>query len=856
MHVLPLVLTLGVALPLTHMSGQAAEPGRFELSVDAIMRGPALTGYAPTDLRWSGDGRELFFERRVPGEDEPATFVLERGAWERGQGVARRLEPVQRRLAPPANGRWDRARRRALFVDHGDIVLIDSVARTRRQITRTSDTESDPRWAAGERQVTFVRGNGVFVMPLEASAGDLLTQLLEAGPARRPKPKAGPNRDFLEQDERTLLAHVRQMRERRERREREDDEAAAPLLELRKREALQEAVLAPDGRWLYVLVVRKPEHARIAQVPDYIRESAYTDMLEGRTKVGDEPETRRVAVVDLVERRYVWVTLEGLEPPATPVSIAPRPPADADAEGTRAQAASDAAPPAEPESEVTPGDGGAAPAGTAKPMARPLRWSLPVLARVSGAALVTVRAADNKDRWLARIDPATGRARPCDRLHDDAWVRDLPDAAGWLPNEREVFFLSERSGFLHLYTVDTTQAEAEPRALTAGAFELQRAELGPDERAFLVISNESHPGERQVYRLPLVGGARTRLTTLPGTQGLAPSPDGRLLAFVGSRANLPPEVYVSAAQPGAPARALTDGTSADWRRYPWTDPPVITFTARDGVRVPARLFTPESVGASRASARPGVVFAHGAGYTQNAHRYWSTYSREYLFHHLLAARGYVVLDVDYRGSAGYGRDWRTAIYRHMGGQDLNDVLDAARYLVEHERVDPARIGVYGGSYGGFLTLMAMFTAPDTFAAGAALRPVTDWAHYNHQYTSNILDQPQDDPAPYRRSSPIHHAEGLKGALLIAHGMVDVNVHFQDSVRLAQRLIELRKTNWELAAYPVEDHSFEEETSWADQYRRVLGLFERVLVGQAAMTSDVPATVPRRARAAWLYGGIP
>ena len=196
-----------------------------------------------------------------------------------------------------------------------------------------------------------------------------------------------------------------------------------------------------------------------------------------------------------------------------------------------------------------------------------------------------------------------------------------------------------------------------------------------------------------------------------------------------------------------------------------------------------------------------------------------------MFHNLLASRGYVVLDVDYRASSGYGRDWRTAIYRHMGGKDLEDVVDGAKYLASQEKVDPRRIGVYGGSYGGFITLMAMFTTPDVFAAGAALRPVTDWAHYNHGYTSNILNVPQKDAEAYRKSSPIYFAEGLKGALLICHGMVDTNVLFQDSVRLAQRLIELRKENWEIAPYPVENHGFTEASSWADEYRRILKLFE-------------------------------
>jgi dipeptidyl aminopeptidase/acylaminoacyl peptidase len=179
-------------------------------------------------------------------------------------------------------------------------------------------------------------------------------------------------------------------------------------------------------------------------------------------------------------------------------------------------------------------------------------------------------------------------------------------------------------------------------------------------------------------------------------------------------------------------------------------------------------------------------------------------------------------------TAGHGRDWRTAIYRHMGGKDLTDFVDAVPFLVATEGVDPARVGIYGGSYGGFITLMALFTEPDVFRSGAALRSVTDWAHYNHGYTSRILNRPQDDPEAYRRSSPIYFAEGLRGDLLITHGMIDTNVHFQDVVRLTQRLIELGKTNWEMAVYPVEDHAFVHADSWADQYRRILELFERTL----------------------------
>jgi len=145
-------------------------------------------------------------------------------------------------------------------------------------------------------------------------------------------------------------------------------------------------------------------------------------------------------------------------------------------------------------------------------------------------------------------------------------------------------------------------------------------------------------------------------------------------------------------------------------------------------------------------------------------------------------------------------------------------------------IDSTRIGIFGGSYGGFITLMAMFTKPGVFAAGAALRPVTDWAHYNHPYTARILNQPQDDTTAYQQSSPIYFAQGLRGHLLICHGMVDDNVHFEDTARLIQRLIELGKTNWDVAVYPVERHGFARADSWTDEYRRILALFDGTIGG--------------------------
>jgi dipeptidyl aminopeptidase/acylaminoacyl peptidase len=361
----------------------------------------------------------------------------------------------------------------------------------------------------------------------------------------------------------------------------------------------------------------------------------------------------------------------------------------------------------------------------------------------------------------------------------------------------------------------------EARSLTSGNWEVLDVRQSRDRSRFFLTASKDSLYEQQVYEMDGNGGPLARLTAASGKHTAVLSPDDRWLADIYSYTNKPPELYVQEAKAQAESRKLTSSPAPEFRDYPWQDAPIITFKARDGVDVPARLYKP----ASSRRGGPGVVFVHGAGYLQNVDKKWSTYYHEYMFHHILMERGFTVIDVEYRGSAGHGRDWRTAIYEHMGGKDLDDIVDAAKYLASAQGVDPKKIGLYGGSYGGFMTLMAMFTTPNLFAAGAALRPVTDWAHYNHGYTSDILNVPQSDPEAYRRSSPIYFAQNLKGALLICHGMVDTNVEFQDSVRLVQRLIELHKENWQLAVYPVENHGFVQPSSWADEYKRILALFE-------------------------------
>ena len=766
-----------------------AAAGGFELTVDSIMRGPKLVGYPPTGLRWSGDSSRLYFEWRQAGDDEASTWVVPRAG-----GAPRKLSDEERKSAPPVNGRWDKAHRRVLFVDRGDIVLLDTVAGTRRQITRTTGAEANPRWARREAAVTFTRDNNLFIVPLDSGE---IAQLTDVQPRKR-DPRDTDSQKFVKAEETKLIEHTRLEAEKKKKAEEKDKANALPKFELAERQSANDLQLSPDGKHVFLLIVERSDAAKRPNVPNYVTESSYTEDIPARTFVGDAQDNRSLAILNLDTGKSVTAAIDG-------------------ADTKSAKDAKDA------------GDG-----KDAKDTKGAVRWGMPLLSDDGTLAVAHVRAANNKDRWLVAVDPESGKTRVLDGLHDEAWVREVggfgpvDPSYGLLPDQKRVWFLSERDGWMHLYTVDASAAQASARQLTQGHWEIDDVELSSDRTKFYITSTEAHPGERHIYAMSIDGGARTKLTSMVGGTTGEASPDDGTFGLIYSASTRPNEVYVMPNKPGAAATQVTTSTSEEWRSFKWVEPQLVTYKTRDGVEVYARMFTPEMMGAKRDAAAPAVVFVHGAGYLQNAHKYWSTYYREYMFHNLLASRGYVVLDPDYRASAGYGRDWRTAIYRHMGGKDLEDVVDGAKFLVEKQKVNPKRIGVYGGSYGGFITLMAMFTTPDVFAAGAALRPVTDWTHYNHGYTSNILNEPQADAEAYRKSSPIYFAEGLKGSLLICHGMVDTNVLFQDSVRLVQRLIELRKENWSVAPFPVENHGFEEATSWADEYKRILKLFEDTL----------------------------
>ena len=446
-------------------------------------------------------------------------------------------------------------------------------------------------------------------------------------------------------------------------------------------------------------------------------------------------------------------------------------------------------------------------------------------------AIVEIRSQDNKDRWLVNLNLANGSFKEIEHQHDEAWIGGpgIPSYAfssgtiGFLADNETIYFQSEKTGYSHLYTYNLrTNKKVQ---LTQGNWEVRGVVLSKDKKSFYLTTNQTHPGNRGFYKMNVSDAVLQPILTKDGAHDVSLSPDEKNLLIRYSFKNKPWELFLASNKKGSNLEQITFSTTKEFESYQWRTPEVITFKAQDGTPVNARLYKPNASKANKAA----VIFVHGAGYLQNAHNYWSTYHREYMFHNMLTDLGYTVLDIDYRGSDGYGRDVRTGIYRFMGGKDLSDQIDGKKFLVQNCGVDVNRVGIYGGSYGGFITLMGMLTTPKEFASGAALRSVTDWAHYNHGYTGNILNFPETDPEAYKKSSPIYFADNLEGNLLMLHGMVDDNVEYKDIVRLSQRFIELGKKKWSLASFPVESHGFKETYSWVDEYSRILDLFNETLL---------------------------
>ncbi len=780
------------------------------ISLEQAMADPDWIGRAPEQPYWSDNSDTIYYTQKRQGTEQNDLYrVSSRG------GAALKIEPEQLAEADVGGRVISPNGRLKTYIAGDDVFVKDLRSGAIRQLTRSIEKESSPSFTADSDKVIFHRNDQLLVRNLltglEYAAADIR---IEASPDKEQSPAS-----YLQSQQFRLFEIIqRQKQQKQQATENEnqilrlDPSRVGLPFYIGPNEEVRQQTLSPDERWL-ALVVRNTElhkPGKAGVMPNYVTASGYTETSELRARVGTtEFASERMLLLDRVNHKIAEFDFAEL------INLDQQPPQD--------QLNSDTS--------------------NADSQTRALRLFGLEWTHDGSRLLFNVVSADNKDRWLLTVaaaalaltDAATfdfsdpikvsdDAVQLIHHHHDPAWINRQFIQAHWLKDSESLFYLSEADGFGHLYLYQ----DSNTRQLTRGEFEVREPTLDESNDAIYFRGNVGHPTVWEIHRLELASAQSEQLTHLGGMNLYSLSPDEKNLLVVHSDALRPPELYIQRTRAGAQAVKITSTISSDFDAIDWAQPEFVEVrSAFSQDPIHSRVYTPDD----QSRNRPAVVFIHGAGYLQNAHQGWSSYFREFMFHTFLVQQGFVVLDMDYRASAGYGRDWRTAIYRQMGTPEVQDLANGIDYLVANKNVDRARVCAYGGSYGGFLTLMALFTKPDLFACGAALRPVTDWATYNHGYTSNILNIPELDPTAYEQSSPIEFAEGLNKPLLIAHGMQDDNVFFQDSVRLVQRLIELEKTDFELAIYPIEAHGFRQPSSWLDEYRRIYSLVDATINSQ-------------------------
>ena len=783
----PALTIFAALLTLPALPAAASTP----ITLDQAMAHPDWIGTPVENAWWSWDSKGVFYKQKRTGSPI-------RDTWQVSQGGKPKL--VSDLDAAKIDGNdviYNPAQTRALMLRNGDLFERDLKSGALVQITRGASKLDALQYSHDERTVYYRIGTDWY-------GWDRASRVV--GPVALPRAAKDPavnEEDALRDQQLRLMAHLKRqkddrdaLRERMNEQRRVDPTLPPAPVYLGDKVAIESSVLSPDGRWLLVVTAPKNgDKGRVGKMPRYVTESGYEEFDDQRTRVGrNMPAPHALKLVDLRTNKVQDLSFDVLpgvnvDPLAELRAAAKKEPL----KGNRALRVIDGA--------------------------DAIEWS------ANGANVaVMLRAVDNKDRWIATVDLQAARLKPLHRLTDNAWVNYDNNEFGWLPDNRTLWYLSEESGYSHLYT---QSAEGGPaRALTSGKWEASDVRWSHDGRMAYVMCNRETPGDYEVCAVDAKNGAIREVTSLDGVERFALSPDEKKLLVHWSSSYTPVQLALAPVSGGA-ATKLTDTRTAEFKARQWVEPQYVAVpSSAGGDPVWAKLYRPAQLEPGK--KYPVVMFVHGAGYLQNVSKRYPNYFREQMFHNLLVERGYIVLDMDYRASKGYGRNWRTAIYRQMGHPELVDYQDGVKYVVQNLQGDAQNVGIYGGSYGGFMTFMALMRAPETFKSGAALRPVTDWVTYNHGYTANILNTPDIDPEAYRISSPIEYADKLQGHLLIAHGMVDDNVFYQDSVRMAQRLIELKKDNWELASYPLERHAYVQPEAWYDQYRRIYQLFERTL----------------------------
>src|ERR1700677_1605956 len=433
------------------------------------------------------------------------------------------------------------------------------------------------------------------------------------------------------------------------------------------------------------------------------------------------------------------------------------------------------------------------------------------------------------DLLFANIE--TGRSRVVLTETSKTWI-ELNDELSFLTHSREFVWASARDGYLHLYLYDYEGHLLRP--LTAGAWSVDdlkaRAIKGIDEKNRWVYftATEHSPTERQLYRTSLDTQDPQkidRISHVAGLHGIVMSTDTRFYLDTFTSSTQPPQVSLHAADGKLLAQLLENRLDSKHPDAPYladnSVPEFGTLTAADGQILYYRVFKPAHF--DPAKRYPAIVDVYGGPGVQRVLDNWTGNS----FTQILTRAGYVVFQLDNRGTAFRGTAFQAPIHDKLGDIEVADQVQGARWLAAQGYVDPARIGVWGWSYGGYMTLMLMFKAPDVFRAGVAGAPVTDWSLYDTHYTERYLDRPQNNAAGYEASSVLRYAKDLRGKLLVMHGMADDNVLFLNSTKLFRRLQDLGKP-FDVMVYPGAKHGLMRQNDGRHGYKMIKRFFDENL----------------------------